>query len=88
MSQAPGDTRSVAEKALDTVGIIGSFRHEDYVPNAEDEAIHQRALRERERKARARKRPQLSYSIFAVRAAAVCSIDQRGFVTATLRSRL
>jgi hypothetical protein len=45
MSQAPKDTRSAAQKARDTAGIIGSFRHEGYVPNAEDEAIHQRAER-------------------------------------------
>jgi len=45
MSQAPKDTRSAAQKARDTAGIIGSFKHEGYVPNAEDEAIHQRAER-------------------------------------------
>ena len=45
MSQAPKDTRSPAEKARDTAGIIGSFRHEGYVANPEDEAIHQRAER-------------------------------------------
>ena len=45
MSQAPKDTRSPAEKARDTAGIIGSFMHEGYVPNPEDEAIHQRAQR-------------------------------------------
>jgi hypothetical protein len=45
MSQAPKDTRSAAQKARDTAGIIGSFRHEGYVPNPEDEAIHQRAER-------------------------------------------
>jgi hypothetical protein len=76
MSQAPKDTRSAAQKALDTAGIIGSLMHEGYVPNPEDEAIHQKAQRgeitseeaiaifreralERERKALARKRPQL-----------------------------
>ena len=76
MSQTPKDTRSAAEKARDTAGIIGSLKHEGYVPNAEDEAIHQRAERgeitteeviaifreralERERKALARKHPQL-----------------------------
>jgi hypothetical protein len=76
MSQAPKDTRSAAQKALDTAGIIGSLMHESYVPNPEDEAIHQQAQRgeitseeaiaifreralERERKALARKRPQL-----------------------------
>jgi hypothetical protein len=41
MSQAPKDTRTPAEKARDTAGIIGSLMHEGYVPNPEDEAIHQ-----------------------------------------------
>jgi hypothetical protein len=45
MSQAPKDTRTPVEKARDTAGIIGSFKHEGYVPNPEDEAIHQRAER-------------------------------------------
>jgi hypothetical protein len=45
LSQAPQDTRTPAEKARDTAGIIGSFKHEGYVPNLEDEAIHQRAER-------------------------------------------
>ncbi len=45
MSQAQKDTRTPAEKARDTAGIIGSFTHEGYVPNAEDEAIHRRAER-------------------------------------------
>jgi hypothetical protein len=45
MGQTPKDTRTPAEKARDTAGIIGSFKHEGYVPNAEDEAIHQRAER-------------------------------------------
>jgi hypothetical protein len=45
MSQPPKDTRTPAEKARDTVGIIGSLMHEGYVPNPEDEAIHQRAER-------------------------------------------
>ena len=45
MSQAPKDTRSAAEKARDTAGIIGSLKHEGYVPNPEDEAIHQKAER-------------------------------------------
>jgi hypothetical protein len=31
MSQAPKDTRTPAEKARDTAGIIGSFMHEGYV---------------------------------------------------------
>jgi hypothetical protein len=42
MSQPPKDTRTPAEKARDTAGIIGSLMHEGYVPNPEDEAIHQR----------------------------------------------
>lgn len=41
MSQAPKDARSAAQKARDTASIIGSLKHEGYVPNAEDEAIHQ-----------------------------------------------
>jgi hypothetical protein len=45
MSQAPKDTRTPAQKARDTAGIIGSFEHEGYVPNPEDEAIHQQAQR-------------------------------------------
>ena len=45
MSQVPKDTRTPAEKARDTAGIIGSFKHEGYVPTAEDDAIHQRAER-------------------------------------------
>ena len=36
MSQAPKDTRSAAEKARDTASIIGSLKHEGYVPNPED----------------------------------------------------
>jgi hypothetical protein len=45
MSRAPKDTRSAAEKARHTASIMGSLMHEGYVPNAEDEAIHQQALR-------------------------------------------
>jgi hypothetical protein len=45
MGQALKDTRTTAEKARDTAGIIGSFMHEGYVRNPEDEAIHQRAER-------------------------------------------
>jgi len=37
--------RTPIEKARDTAGIVGSLKHEGYVPNAEDEAIHQQALR-------------------------------------------
>ena len=45
MSQAPKDTRTPTEKAAATARIVGSLKHEGYVPNAEDEAIHQQALR-------------------------------------------
>jgi hypothetical protein len=45
MSQVPKDTRSASEKARHTASIIGSLKHEGYVPNAEDEAIHQQAER-------------------------------------------
>jgi hypothetical protein len=45
MSQASKDTRSVAERARDTAGIIGSLKHEGYVPTPETEVIHQRAER-------------------------------------------
>jgi hypothetical protein len=34
-----------AEKARDIAGIIGSLKHEGYVLNPEDEAIHQQAAR-------------------------------------------
>ena len=39
MSQPPKDTRTPTEKARDTAGIVGSLKHEGYVPNAEDEAL-------------------------------------------------
>jgi hypothetical protein len=45
MSQASKDTRSAVEKARHTASIIGSLKHKGYVPNAEDEAIHQQAER-------------------------------------------
>jgi hypothetical protein len=45
MGQALKDTRTPAEKARDTAGIIGSFKHEGYLPTPETEAIHQRAER-------------------------------------------
>jgi hypothetical protein len=45
MSKASKDRRSVAERARDTAGIIGSLEHEGYVPTPEKEAIHQRAER-------------------------------------------
>ncbi len=38
-------SRSAAEKARDTAGIIGSLRHEGYVPNAENDAVHARQAR-------------------------------------------
>ena len=45
MSQAPKDSRSAAEKARDTAGIVGSLKHEGYVPTPEAEAVHQRVAR-------------------------------------------
>ena len=45
MRQAPKDTRSAAEKARDTAGIVGSLKQEGYVPTAEAEAVHQRVAR-------------------------------------------
>lgn len=45
MSQAPKDTRSAAEKARHTSSIIGSLKHEGYVPTPEAEAMHQRVAR-------------------------------------------
>ena len=45
MSKPSKDDRTLAEKVGATARIIGSLKHEGYVPNAEDEAIHQRALR-------------------------------------------
>jgi len=45
MSQAPKDTRSAAEKTRDTAGIVGSLKHEGYVPTPEAEAVHQRVAR-------------------------------------------
>lgn len=45
MSQAPKDIRSAAEKARDTAGIVGSLKHEGYVPTPEAEAVHQRVAR-------------------------------------------
>ncbi len=38
-------SRSAAERARDTAGIIGSLRHEGYVPTPEAEAVHQRVAR-------------------------------------------
>lgn len=37
--------RSADQKARDTVGIIGSLKHEGYVPTPEAEAVHQRVAR-------------------------------------------
>ena len=45
MSQAPKDTRTPAEKARDTAGIVGSLKHEGYVSAPEAEAVHQRVAR-------------------------------------------
>jgi hypothetical protein len=45
MSRAPKDTRSAAEKARDTAGIVGNLKHEGYVPTPEAEAVHQRVAR-------------------------------------------
>jgi hypothetical protein len=45
VSQVPKDTRSAAEKARDTASIIGSLKHEGYVPTPEAEAVHQRVAR-------------------------------------------
>jgi hypothetical protein len=45
MGQPPRDARTPTEKARDTAGIIGSPKHEGYVPNPENEAIHQQAER-------------------------------------------
>jgi len=45
MSQAPKDTRSAAEKARDTAGVVGNLKHEGYVPTPEAEAVHQRVAR-------------------------------------------
>jgi len=39
------DTRSAAEKARDTTGIVGNLKHEGYVPTPEAEAVHQRVAR-------------------------------------------
>ena len=37
--------RTDAEKARDTAGIVGSLKHEGYVPTPEAEAVHQRVAR-------------------------------------------
>ena len=41
----PSDARSATEKARDTAGIVGSLKHEGYVPTPEAEAMHQRVAR-------------------------------------------
>jgi hypothetical protein len=45
MNAAPKDARSAAERARDTAGIVGSLRHEGYVPSAAAEAIHAQVAR-------------------------------------------
>ncbi len=40
MSILSKDARLAAERARDTAGIIGSLKHEGYVPTPEAEAIH------------------------------------------------
>jgi Antitoxin VbhA len=45
MNHAPKDTRSAAQKARDTASIIGSLKHEGYVPTPEAEAVHQLVAR-------------------------------------------
>jgi antitoxin VbhA-like protein len=39
------DSRSAAEQARDTAGIIGSLKHEGYMPTPAAEAIHAQAAR-------------------------------------------
>jgi len=38
-------SRSAAQRARDTAGIIGSLKHEGYVLTPEAEAVHQRVAR-------------------------------------------
>lgn len=45
MSKPPKDTRSAAEKARDTAGIVGNLKHEGYVPTPEAEAVHNQVAR-------------------------------------------
>lgn len=45
MSKPPKETRSAAEKARASARIVGSLKHEGYVPTAEAEAVHQRVAR-------------------------------------------
>ena len=46
MNAAPKDARSAAERARDTAGIIGSLKHEGYVPTAAAETIHAQVMRD------------------------------------------
>jgi antitoxin VbhA-like protein len=45
MSRHPKNTRTPTEKARDTAGIVGSLKHEGYVPTAEAEAVHKQVAR-------------------------------------------
>ena len=45
MPHSPKDSRTAAQRARDTASIIGSLKHEGYVPTPEAEAIHERAQR-------------------------------------------
>ena len=47
MNLLPKDTRTAAQKSRDTAGIIGSLKHEGYVPTPEAEAVHQLVARGR-----------------------------------------
>jgi Antitoxin VbhA len=38
-------SRSAAQRARDTAGIIGSLKHEGYVPTPEAEAVHKQVAR-------------------------------------------
>jgi hypothetical protein len=38
-------SRNAAQRARDAAGIIGSLKHEGYVPTPEAEAVHQRVAR-------------------------------------------
>ena len=45
MKRASKDTRSAAEQARDTAGIVGSLKHEGYVPTPEAEIVHSQMAR-------------------------------------------
>jgi Antitoxin VbhA len=45
MGQARKDTRTPAERARDTAGIVGSLKQEGYITTPEAEAVHQRVAR-------------------------------------------